>query len=310
MRLRLRTLALSLLSLAPLVGCHEDDTGEGALRIYVSGEGPAREGYPFVKGGFELAFIEGWEVDFDHVVVSLGSLRVEATDGAVAHEGTERYLAELTTGDPTLIELQGVTARRWDRLSFEVMPATAAAIEVSPVDPAIRERMVDEGLTYYYEGVARRDDHVFAFRFGLRNPTRNSACTNGVDGTAGVVVPNGSQASVELSVHLDHMFWDTLGSEKFEMRFDAIAAADLPRDPPEVGGDGDGEVTFDELVGQRLSDLRGLDGEPLTFSGQPVSYDPASTPLSEPTLRGFILASTATQVHLNGLGLCTIQALE
>lgn len=296
---------MMMAALVALTGCSEDDAGEGTLAIQVSGEEPAEEGFPLVEDGVELAFVEGWEVTFDHVVISVGNLRVEAGDGTVAHAGSDRYLADLTAGDAELVRLEGVTARRWDRLSFEIVPASAASIDLG-VDAAIAETMVAEGYNYFYEGFARRDDVVYRFRFGLANPTRNSDCTNGIDGTQGVVVPNGTIATAEISVHLDHMFWDTLGSEDFAMRFDAIAAADLP----EVGGNGDGEITLDELAEQRLSDLRGLDGEPLTFDGEPVSYDPGPTPLSEPTLRAFVLASTAAQAHLDGEGLCTIQALE
>lgn len=289
-----------------LVGCGEDDSGDGSLALRISGEGPAKEGYPFVKDGVELAFAEGWTVTFDHVVASVGDLQVATTDGDVAHESPARYLAELTTGDPTVLTLDALTARRWDRLSMAVLPADDTSVNVNGVDAAIVDRMTSEGLTYYYRGQASRDGMTYDFEFGLRNPTRNTDCTNGEDSTQGVVVRNGSLTETEITIHLDHMFWDTLGSQQLVLRFDAIAAADLP----EVGGDGDGLITFDELENQRLSDLRGLDGEPLVDAeGMPLTYNPASTPLSEPTLRGFILASTATQLHINGLGFCTIEAL-
>ncbi|MEM9691095.1 MAG: hypothetical protein AAGA56_00995 [Myxococcota bacterium] len=285
----------------------ETDTGEGTLSFRISGEGPATDGYPFVKDGVELSFVEGWEVQFDHIVASMGEISVAATDGTVAHQGTERYLADLAQGDVTVLTLPDITARRWDRIGVNVLPASSESIALSGIDASIVDTMVSEGLTYYYDGRASRDGMSFRFVFGLRNPTTNTDCTNGDDSTQGVIVENGSFTESELTVHIDHLFWDTLGSEQLRLRFDAMAAADLES----VGGNGDGVITFEELENQRLSDLRGLDGEPLLGDdGEILSYNPASTPLSESTLRGFVLASTATQVHLNGLGFCTIQSSE
>ena len=287
-------------------GCSDEQSGSGSLRFYISGEGPARDGYPFTKDGFELVFDEGWSIQFHHMVASVGRLRVATTDGEVAYDGQDTYLAELTTGDPVVLDLDDLTARRWDALDVQVVPAQDDAVLVNDVDAAIAETMRFDGLTYYYEGTAERDGMSFDFRFGLANPTRNTSCTNGNDDTQGVVVQNGSVTETELTIHLDHMFWDTLGSQQFLMRFDAMAAAD----DAAVGGDGDHVITLDELAAQRLSDLKGLDGAPLVdASGAAIVYDPGTTPLSEPTLRGFVLASTATQLHINGLGFCTIEAL-
>ena len=272
----------------------------------MSGEGPAHEGYPFVKDGVELAFDRGWTIRFDHIVASLGRLRVAARDGEVAYEGTDTYLAELTTDDPMVVELHDLTARRWDVLDFQVVPADDGAVLLNEIEPEVVAHMTSEGLTYFYEGTAERDGMRFTFRYGLKNPTRNSNCTNGNDGTQGVVVGDASVTTTELTVHLDHLFWDKLGAEQTRMRFDAMAAADAA----DLGGNGDRVITYDELSNQRLSDMQGMDGGPLVdLDGAPIVYDPGTTPLSEPTLRGFVAASTATQVHINGLGFCTIEAL-
>jgi hypothetical protein len=104
----------------------------------------------------------------------------------------------------------------------------------------------------------------------------------------------------ELTVHVEHMFWTTLGTEVNEMRFDAIASA----------ADKNGVVTWEALADQMLSDLVDENGDPLTDEhGNPLVYDPAATSLSRNDLQHFISALMATQVHLNGSGLCTVRNL-
>ncbi len=98
-----------------------------------------------------------------------------------------------------------------------------------------------------------------------------------------------------MTVHLDHLFFDSLVVERAEMRLEALAAA----------ADADGRVTLDALSAQPLADLRDTAGAPLRdASGAPVLYDPGSAPLAAPTLREFVRASLSTVGHLDGEGHC------
>jgi hypothetical protein len=56
--------------------------------------------------------------------------------------------------------------------------------------------------------------------------------------------------------------------------------------------------------------LQDPDGEPLLDEeGEPLVYDPGAIPLADKNLREFLLAASASQAHLNGLGLCSVQRL-
>ena len=115
-----------------------------------------------------------------------------------------------------------------------------------------------------------------------------------------MVVRNSGTSTAQITFHLEHMFWDSLGTDSAELHFDPIAAM----------ADAQGNIDFDALAGQNLTDLRDAEGNPLVDAeGKPVVYDPASVPLAADNLREFILAAVATQAHFNGSGLCTISRL-
>lgn len=282
-----------------LAACGEAG-GSGSLRVRVSGEGAAKLGYPFVKNNATIAFIDGWQVRFSKFLVALSEIRLATFDGEEAPASPGTAVADLHLGDPQVVELSNLAARRWDRFGFKIVAPDAGARLLNQVAPEDLTRMVAGGFNYLIEGSATRGPDTYTFSWGMKNPTRNANCTNGIDGTDGFVVKNNTTTDAEITIHVDHMFWDTLGTEIAKLRFDPIAGAS--RD--------DKVVTFDELRAQALSDLRGPDGTALRdASGGLVTYDPGTARLPEPTLAAFILASAASQAHVNGTGLCTVSAL-
>ncbi len=282
-----------------VAACGTGDAGDGAVSIRVSGEGAAKEGYPFVKRGVEIAFADGWSLRFTKYLVSVGDLRLASAEDEVAFEDRSVYVTDLHLGDPVVATIPGVAARRWERFSFRVVPPPAGAVKVGAVADADVARMQAGGFNYWVEGTATKAGRTVSFAWGLANPTRATNCTSGVDDTDGVVVRTNSTATAEITFHLDHLFWDTLGSERATLRFDAIA-----------GASDDDVVTWDELATQRLASLRGPGGAPLLDgAGQRVVYDPGSVPLAAQTLQAFMLATSAGQAHLDGLGLCTVSRL-
>jgi len=285
---------------ATAIGCSDGGSGDGAVAIRLSGEDAAKVGYPLVKNGVDIRFIDGWSVRFTKYLVSVGQIRLAAADGAEAFASSDVFVADLHRGDPVIVTYGNLAARRYERLSFRVVAAPEDARPVGEVAPEDLARMKREGLNYLIAGRAEKNGRTVTFDWGLKNPSRATNCTNGVDGTEGVVVRNGTTSIAELTFHLDHLFWDTLGSEVAELRFDAVDA---------MSGD-DAVVGFDELRSQLLADLRAQGGGPLRDEkGERLFYNPGSVPLPEPTLQAFMLATSASQVHLNGLGLCTITRL-
>ncbi|AKT39440.1 hypothetical protein [Chondromyces crocatus] len=285
------------------VGCGGgEDGGTGALRVRISGEGAAREGYPFVKEGVEVRFADGWSITFRKYLVSFGDIEVKGLDGEPGSSSGKRYVADLHAGDQIAEEIEGLSPRRWDALSFSVLPASEESLPLGNVSEEDMARLAAGRFTYYIDGEASHPERGrFDFQWGLQNPTRNRNCSNGLDGTDGVIVRPNATTEAELTFHVDHLFWDTLGAEQSRLRFDPMWGANK---------DGDTTITFDELSGQRLADLTDPEGAPLRDeAGQALVYNPGSIPLPDKNLREFVLVSSASQAHLNGLGLCSVQAL-
>lgn len=282
-----------------LVACG-DGAGTGELVIRVSGEGAAKQGYPFLKNNETIAFADGWQVRFSTFLIGLSDIRLRNADGDEVTSGPDVFVADLRQGDPEIVRFSGLAARRWDRFEFRIVAPTMNARALGQVAPAAIARMVEGGFNYWIEGTASKGTLSYAFAWGLRNPTRNSSCTNGVDGTDGFVVRSNATTVGEITIHVDHTFWDTLGTERARLRFDALAGAS--RD--------DATIDFAELEAQALTDLRGPGGAPLVDdAGALIIYNPGSVPIGAPTLGAFVLASAASQAHVNGLGLCTVSRL-
>ncbi len=260
----------------------------GSLAITVSGEDAAVNGYD------EGAFADGWTMRFDALVVSLSAFDLHGAQGEDALLESDPVLVDLHQGDQVAWSFEGVPARRWEDVRFVIGPATPEARDVGSVDPALRARMIDEGLSVLVIGHAEKDELARDFEFAFALDVAHSRC-HAADGTDGVVVGAGAGNEAQITLHWDHLFFDSLALDDASMRFDAIAAA----------GDGSAPITLADLSSQRLADLRGLDGGPLVDGdGAPIVYVPGSTPLAEPTLRGMIEAVAATVGHLDGEGHC------
>jgi hypothetical protein len=281
--------------------CGDSGTeGSGIARVRVSGEGAAKSGYPYDRQGVQIAFADGWTLEFEKVLVSLSELELAAGEDSVASDRS--WVVDLHLGDPELEELADLAPQRWESFGFVIAPPTATSEPGDGVASADLERMIGEGLGYLVVGSATHPDRgTITFEWGLPIAVRHRNCTNGVDGTAGIVVRENSATDAEITVHMDHIFWDTLGTEKAQLRFDPIWGADV---------DENGEVTTEELSAQRISALTDPKGAPLLDEeGAPLVYDPGSLPLPDKNLYEFILLSTASMAHLNGLGLCSVERL-
>jgi hypothetical protein len=294
----MRTTLIAALSIAPLLGCGADEAaGTGSLVVTISGEDAAQTGFPVEDDGEVIAFADGWTLRFDKALAAVGAVTVAASDGTVGAGPSGSFVVDLTKAEAQLARFDGLAARRWDAFSYELAAPSAGATAINAGSADDVARMASEGLTYWFTGSASKDGRAVRFDWKFKNPTKNSACTDGDDGKQGVVVPAGSSAKAQVTVHLDHLFWTSIGSEGGVMRFDPIAA---------VAGD-DGLVSLDELAQQPLVGVKDASGaDILDGDGKPLVYDPGSTRLDEDNLRGFVTAGLRYSGHLNGGGLCTI----
>jgi hypothetical protein len=278
--------------LAQLAACADNSTsyGTGEVRVAISGEEAARSGFPVGSGEDEIAFVDGWTLAIDKVLVSLTDFELKAADGDDAVVDADPVIADLHLGEPELWRFDGVPARRWDRVGFRYAPPTRGTRAANDVSDEDIERMADAGYSLLIEAVASKDGQDIELEYGFAFEVRHTHCVNGQDETDGLVVPTNATIDAQITVHLDHLFFDTYASEDAQLRFDPMAAMAM-----------DGVVTLDDLAAQtNLSDLVDAAGEPLD-----LAYESGSTfdPVPD-DLRDYVIAAATTTGHFNGEGHC------
>jgi hypothetical protein len=273
-----------------LAGCAP--AAEGRVAIRVSAGEQAERGFP------SHLLEDGWSVQFTRYLVSTGGFTLTSDATGEVRRSARHVVLDLNKGDGELGALEGLSAGRW-QVGFDVSPPPEGAEAGPQVSAGDVRRMRERGWAYWLEGVAvKAPAGVLRFEMGFPVDARMARCTNGADGTLGVVVPENSTAQAEVTVHAEHMLYDRLGTHKgVKLRFEAFAA---------VAGE-DRLITTDELATQDLLSLRGLDGGELVDPGKgPVVYQPGSYAVR--TLLDFVSQSIVDQAHLNGGGICEVEA--
>jgi hypothetical protein len=199
---------------------------------------------------------DGWAVSWERFLVSLGGASLEEGEGdcqpyfggsytrvlALEGEGTDSTAQKLSIvfglGDCDF----GFAARnpRWDALlGAGVTEAEKQAMRT----PGSDAYEIDRGITAQVRGTARRGGVEKRFDWAFRRGLEYSECRVSTEaGTErGVSLHAGDQRSLEVRVRGAALFADAADETIAALRFEPFARAD------DVHGDGDGEVTFDEL---------------------------------------------------------------
>lgn len=285
----------SLLGLAFLSVTSCADTGHGSLVVRVSGEGPAVAGYPYDDGSEIIGFVDGWSLTYTHVFVSLERFRLASEDGSDAGLAVDGVIADLHLGDAIAWNLPSVGARRWDRLAYDLAVPDADARLLDGVAQADADRMRTSGYAVLVEGVATDGADTIPFSFGIPDEVRAYDCESGVDGTMGTSVRVNGVSSVELTIHLDHFFLDSIAAAEPSMRFEALAAR----------AGADQMLTLDDLLTVPVTDIRDRDGAFILVDGGVLVYDPGPFPLdANRSLASYVRANAITLGHLDGEGHC------
>ena len=273
-----RTVAMITIPL--LLAACGDEAGSGTLRLTTYGEDFIEEEIPSGAGGGE-GFTDGYSVKYSKFLVAFSALTVAHRDGTVAGEVQGPLVFDLHPRGPHLIkQLDSVGARRWDRVSVSVKPASGASAG-NAVSAADLKLMQDGSYSVYVEGAATKGTAHHSFKWGFSTSTHYSECQEKTYGE-GIVVPSGGSATVEFTVHGDHLFYDDLQSSDPSLRFEAVAKADA---------NGDGEVTLDELAKVDLTTL-------------PIGQYGTGGSGSVKNLRQFVEALSRTLIHYQGEGHC------
>lgn len=283
----------------PLLGSCVDP-GHGSVRVRLDGEGPAISGYPYDDGAEVIGFVDGWSLQYTHVFVSVSGFSLAASDGADAGLSTPGVVADLHLGPTTAFTLPSVQARRWDRLAYELVPPAADAVLLDGVSSTDAERMRTGGYALLIEGVASDGTVSLPFSFGFTDAIRAYDCESGIDGTAGALGRPGGVTEVDLTIHLDHFFLDSIASPAPSMRFEPLAAR----------AGADGLLTLDDLLAVPVTDIRDRQGDFIAVDGKVLVYDPGPFPLdANRSLASYVAANATTVGHLDGEGHCRYRAL-
>jgi hypothetical protein len=219
-----------------------DGEGEGTITVTAYGE-------PFIEEGIPAdAMDDGWAITFQRFAVSLRDVQV----------------AGVPVGIPALIDVSE--------------PSAGAGHEYGSTP--MREGNYDNGSfvidRIVVEGTAILDAATKTFAWEFLAPTSYDACQTTT------TVPDGGVGTFQVTVHADHLFYDSLVSEEPLVLFQAMADADT---------DTDGQITQAELTATGIG-----------------SYDPGSEGGVE-NLWDWLVAATRTIGHVDGEGHCDAAAL-
>jgi hypothetical protein len=272
---------MTALALAALPACSSDDgesDGSGTATFTAWGEEYIEEGIPAAE------FEDGWSVKFDQFLISLTGISVHDRAG----KGSElegNWLLDLTQPGPHELGSLDLTAKAWPLVGYAIEPVTSSTEAHESTTGDDLELMEKGGYSVYVSGTATLEDVIKTFAWGFSNGTEYSDCVSEIDGkeVEGLIVANGGDEKVQLTIHGDHFFYDDLASFDAVPRFAAMAAADA---------DEDGEVTLAELDAVPLVEIE--EGTYGTGSASHVD-----------DLGEFVRALTRTLGHYRGEGHCT-----
>ena len=273
------TVACVLCTLLAGTACGDGDGGTGTLKVTTYGEDFIEQQIPAASGGGE-GIVDGYTVTYSKFLVCLDGLTVADRDGNVGARLTEQRVFDLHPAGPhSVTTFDDLDARRWDSVGVRVAPASGAT--AGNATTADVKLMNNGGHSVYVEGQSVKGSDTLSFQWGFATTTRYEDCQEKSTGS-GIVIPSGGAATIEFTIHGDHLLYDDLQSADPSLRFEAIANADA---------DSDGEVTLQELSQVDLTTL------------PPSQYGTGGAG-SVKTLADFVTALTRTLVHYQGEGHC------
>ena len=257
---------------------------DGNLTVTTYGEDFIELMIPSASGPDGEGFVDDTEVTYSTFLVSFADLRIANRGGDVGASFGPVGVWDLQKSGPHVITDLTLNAETWDDVGITIQPnANAVAGNVSDAEVA---DLVSRGASVRAVGTAVHEGTTYSFDWSFTTSTQYRNCVDG-NGVAGVVVPDGGQVSMEITVHGDHLFFDDLQAEDSNLRFAAFASADVNEDRV---------ITLEELAGVDLTDL-------------PTDQYGTGGDSSLTNLREYVEAQTNSLIHFNGEGDCQQQRL-
>lgn len=270
-------------TLVGALGCSTSDstTGKGSASFNAWGEEYIEQGIPAED------FEDKWSVKYSKFLIVIRDVKVADAQGAVAGAMAKPRVYDMVKpGVKPVVRFNGIGARAWTHVSYQIGPISADAELGDGATEADKKLLLDAGASVYVEGIVTKEAVTKSFAWTFTNSTLYDRCEGDKDGkvTEGVVVTNGGTDDVQLTIHGDHFFYDDLQADNAKLRFTALAKADA---------NADNKLTLDELAAVRLTAVAKEDGAYGTGAAANVN-----------NLRDFVVALSRTLGHFRGEGEC------
>lgn len=287
--------SVARVALVALVACSEasgDADGKGSVTFTTWGEAYIEKEIPPKSPEGEVIVEDGWTVRYGKFLIVIADVAVaEEGKSPVAKLATPKLFDMHAPGEKAVVAFADLPGKPYTHVSYAVSPATGAVELGAGATEADKQIMVTGGYSLYVEGTATKGTRVKSFAWGFKTSTLYDRCKGEISGkeTDGVVVTNGGDDNVQLTIHGDHLFYDDLQSPEAKIRLDNIAAADA---------DNDGNVTLEELGAVQLADKTKITAGPYGTGSASGIND----------LRAFVEALSRTVGHFRGEGECLARA--
>ena len=265
----LKWMLSAVLCLSTFVACDDEDdadVGEGTLAVTLWGEEFIEEGIP----ADELA--DGYAVTYTKFLIALSNISAAEEDEDPALTASAMKIWDMTKSGPFDVTSETVPAGAYTHTAYRISPAADAATAGNAEDDDV-QFMIDNSLSVYVEGTADDGTTAVSFAWGFDTDTTYDPCES-----AGDLAADGT-AEIQITIHGDHLLYDSAISEDPDLRFDDIALADA---------DSDGEVTEEEL---KAYDITTLSNYVVGSADIDNMYD-------------YIAHMTSTLGHIDGEGHC------
>jgi hypothetical protein len=246
---------------------------------------------------------DGWDITFDRVLVSIGRAALDGPDCSVYSD--PRYGRVLSLiGAPAgqkISESYGLGRCDFGFAIGNPSSDSLLGVGATLADLAFMRTAGDDrysepgGISAFVSGSAQSGERTITFAWAFRGRARYRECRPGPEGAGqgSLSLKQDGDVAVDVTLHAEALFAESASDPAAALRFEPIASADAL-------GNGDGEVTLDELGQVPLSELqmddRYLQGPREREAGEWT------------TLEDFIYLGTAPHVarHEGPDGTCTL----
>jgi hypothetical protein len=202
---------------------------------------------------------DGWSITFDRVLVSIGRVGLDG-DGCSVYSDPDYGRVLSLLGAPSRQKISEAYALGSCDFEFAIGNASSDSLlgvgTTTDDFDLMRTAGTDRynsarGISLLVSGRAKKAQQDLTFAWPFRGRARYAECENTVDGVVqrGLSLAQDGDTTVDVALHPEALFAEDVASYDSALRFDAIASADAL-------GNGDGEVSLEELSLVTLSDLQ------------------------------------------------------